>query len=127
MVDPAVIGAVGRVAAAAVQRSSAPVRAEGMTAKEWAEEIDERGGLLLGGLALAATSYAGAPWIVAVCAAAGAFIGLLPHESEHRRDVWRDWLRHRERVARLRITAAQARPRPTRARDHQHERSSRPL
>ncbi|MGA4951482.1 NACHT domain-containing protein [Streptomyces lydicamycinicus] len=50
MVDPAVIGAVGRVAAAVVQRSSAPVRAEGAVPDEWEEETDERGGLLLADL-----------------------------------------------------------------------------
>jgi hypothetical protein len=47
MVDPVVIGAVGRVAAAAVQRSSAPVRADAVVPDEWDEETDERGGLLL--------------------------------------------------------------------------------
>ncbi|MEV7071647.1 NACHT domain-containing protein [Streptomyces sp. NPDC093990] len=47
MVDPAVIGAVGRVAAAAVQRASAPVRDNGAGFDEWEEETDERGGLLL--------------------------------------------------------------------------------
>ncbi|MFF3713303.1 NACHT domain-containing protein [Streptomyces phaeochromogenes] len=50
MSDPAVIGAVGRVAAAAVQRSSAPVRAEGVAPDEWDEEADERAGLLLANL-----------------------------------------------------------------------------
>ncbi|MET9045280.1 NACHT domain-containing protein [Streptomyces sp. NPDC004362] len=50
MVDPVVIGAVGRVAAAAVQRSSAPVREGRVTPDEWEEETDERGGLLLTGL-----------------------------------------------------------------------------
>nr|WSZ16127.1 NACHT domain-containing protein [Streptomyces canus] len=47
MVDPVVIGAVGRVAAAAVQRSSAPVRSDAVVPDEWDEETDERGGLLL--------------------------------------------------------------------------------
>ncbi len=47
MVDPVVVGAVSRLAAAAVQRSAAPVRVEGPTVEEWEEEVDERGGLLL--------------------------------------------------------------------------------
>ncbi|MFJ2566573.1 hypothetical protein ACIO02_27190 [Streptomyces sp. NPDC087568] len=64
-----------------------------------------------GALALAATSYASVPgWPIVLAAVAGAMAGvlpaLLPQESEHRRDVWRDWLRHRERMARLRISAA---------------------
>ncbi|MFF0465726.1 hypothetical protein [Streptomyces mexicanus] len=64
-----------------------------------------------GALALTATSYAGAPgWTVMLGAVTGAVISvlpaLLPQESEHRRDVWRDWLRHRERMTRLRLTAA---------------------
>jgi hypothetical protein len=50
MVDPAVIGAVGRLAAAAVQRSSAPVRDNAAVVDEWSEETDERGGLLLNSL-----------------------------------------------------------------------------
>jgi hypothetical protein len=66
-----------------------------------------------GALALAAMSSAGAPgWSVVLAAVTGAVIGvlpaLLPQESAHRRDAWRDWLRHRERMARLRITAADA-------------------
>ncbi|MFI5689928.1 hypothetical protein [Streptomyces sp. NPDC051636] len=78
----------------------------------------------LGALALAAKYYVGmAGWTVAVSALAGAFISvlpaLLPQESEHRRDVWRDWLRHRERMARLRITAAEVRSGSARLRtDH---------
>ncbi|MCF3132433.1 hypothetical protein [Streptomyces olivochromogenes] len=77
-----------------------------------------------GGLALVTASYVGAPaWVLAVSAAAGAFIGVLPQESEHRRDVWRDWLRHRERMARLRITAAQAQPRASGVRGPREERA----
>ncbi|MFJ3310855.1 hypothetical protein ACIPSA_49570 [Streptomyces sp. NPDC086549] len=81
-----------------------------------------------GSLTLALTYYIGAPaWAVAVCAAVGTFLGvlpqLLPQESEHRRDVWRDWLRHRERMARLQITAAQAPPPSTGVGNDQHETS----
>ncbi|MFI0114982.1 NACHT domain-containing protein [Streptomyces globisporus] len=47
MVDPVVIGAVSRLAAAAVQRSAAPVRTDQPVRPEWDEETDERGGLLL--------------------------------------------------------------------------------
>ena len=50
MVEPAVIGAVGRLAAAAVQRSAAPAQVEDTARKEWEEESDERGGLLLADL-----------------------------------------------------------------------------
>ncbi|WP_445527496.1 hypothetical protein [Streptomyces cyslabdanicus] len=67
----------------------------------------------LGAAVLAARTYPGMGWGVALTAVAGAVIGalaaLLPQESEHRRDLWRDWLRHRERMARLRI-ATEARP-----------------
>ncbi|MFF0170207.1 hypothetical protein [Streptomyces prasinus] len=75
--------------------------------------------------ALAATSHAPG-WAVALAAVAGALASvlpaLLPQESAHRRDVWRDWLRHRERMARLRIAAA---PRPGTAalRNDHHEQS----
>ncbi|MGV9566062.1 hypothetical protein [Streptomyces sp. NPDC003480] len=41
--------------------------------------------------------------------------GLLPQESEHRRDVMRDYLRHRERMYRLRHE------RPSRARKRRTE------
>ncbi|MGW7256760.1 hypothetical protein [Streptomyces sp. NPDC054834] len=82
----------------------------------------------LGALALAAKYYVGIPgWAVVLSTLAGALIGvlpeLLPQESEHRRDVWRDWLRHRERMARLRITAAEARPAPPRPRNDHHVQS----
>ena len=79
-----------------------------------------------GGLALGTASYVGASaWVVAVCAVAAAFIAvlpqLLPQESEHRRDVWRDLLRHRERMARLRLATAQARPHAAATSNEQHE------
>lgn len=72
-----------------------------------------------GGLALATASYAGASvWAAAACTAVSTLIAilpqLLPQESEHRRDVWRDWLRHRERMTRLRLTASQTRSHATR-------------
>jgi hypothetical protein len=63
-----------------------------------------------GVLVLTAASYAGAPGLpLTLAAVTGAVISvlpaLLPQESAHRRDAWRDWLRHRERMARLRIAA----------------------
>lgn len=69
----------------------------------------------LGAIALAGKTYAGTPgWVAALIAAAGVVSGvlpaLLPQESEHRRDVWRDWLHHRERMARLRIATTDAHP-----------------
>ncbi|MFB7739825.1 hypothetical protein ACFC08_36930 [Streptomyces sp. NPDC056112] len=84
-----------------------------------------------GALALAATSYIGVPgWAVVLAAVAGAMASvlpaLLPQESEHRRDVWRDWLRHRERMARLRISAANSRPGTAGLRNDHHEQSGRP-
>lgn len=45
--EPVVIGAMGRIAAAVVQRSSAPVKSEVPSPAEWSEEADERGGLIL--------------------------------------------------------------------------------
>lgn len=45
--EPAVISAVGRVAAAVVTRSSAPVTGAAPERPEWSEEADERGGLIL--------------------------------------------------------------------------------
>ncbi|MFV5997653.1 hypothetical protein ACNPQM_35995 [Streptomyces sp. NPDC056231] len=82
----------------------------------------------LGVLALAAKAYAGVPgWVVALTTVAGVVIGvlpaLLPQESEHRRDVWRDWLRHRERMVRLRITAAEAHTGAARLGNDHHEQS----
>lgn len=67
----------------------------------------------LGALALAAKTFTGTPgWAAALIALAGVVSrvlpALLPQESEHRRDVWRDWLRHRERMARMRMTNAEA-------------------
>ncbi|MGJ3558663.1 hypothetical protein ACR6C2_05410 [Streptomyces sp. INA 01156] len=68
-----------------------------------------------GVLALAAKFSVGFPaWVVllgaaiggGVSTAASALPALLPQESKHRRDVWRDWLNHRERMARMRITPA---------------------
>ncbi|WP_331739499.1 hypothetical protein OG613_43825 (plasmid) [Streptomyces sp. NBC_00015] len=82
----------------------------------------------LGTLALAVKHYVGiSGWAVALTTVAGVFISvlptLLPQESEHRRDAWRDWLRHRERMARLRITAAGARPEAARLRNDHHVQS----
>ncbi|XUL89448.1 NACHT domain-containing protein [Streptomyces galilaeus] len=45
--EPAVLSAFGRVAAAVVQRSSAPVTGAVPERPEWDEETDERGGLVL--------------------------------------------------------------------------------
>ncbi|MFE2684465.1 hypothetical protein [Streptomyces mirabilis] len=59
-----------------------------------------------GGAASTALSVAGAPWWVVVIVggvsgAAAAVIGLaqilMPQESEHKRDLWLEVLRHRER------------------------------
>jgi hypothetical protein len=71
--------------------------------------------------------YIGFPgWIVALSIAAGA-VGvlpqLLPQESAHRRDVWRDWLRHRERMARLHLGTVEARHDAARLRTDHRERS----
>ncbi|MFI8242621.1 hypothetical protein ACIF83_36160 [Streptomyces sp. NPDC085866] len=71
-----------------------------------------------GALALVIKSSGGLPmWVVLLGAALGGGVStvarvlpaLLPQKSEHRRDVWRDWLHHRERMARLRITATASR------------------
>ncbi|MGW5063554.1 hypothetical protein ACWEQ2_40840 [Streptomyces sp. NPDC004096] len=63
-------------------------------------------GVIGGGAAVAVSAYVGAPWWVFLCSALCAVIAsvpaLLPQESEHRRDVMRDYLRHRERMYRLR-------------------------
>lgn len=45
--EPAVIGAFGRVAAAVVTRSAAPVTGAAPERPDWNEEADERGGLIL--------------------------------------------------------------------------------
>ncbi|MFB7324778.1 hypothetical protein ACFC0E_18600, partial [Streptomyces sp. NPDC056190] len=47
---------------------------------------------------------------LALLAVASVVPALLPQESKHRRDVWRDWLRHRERMARLRHKAVNPEP-----------------
>ncbi|MFH9732753.1 NACHT domain-containing protein [Streptomyces sp. NPDC017260] len=49
--EPAVIGAFGRVAAAVMTRSSAPVTGATPERPDWDEETDERGGLILKGTA----------------------------------------------------------------------------
>ncbi|MGW2749117.1 hypothetical protein [Streptomyces sp. NPDC001450] len=82
----------------------------------------------LGALTLAAKPYIGLPgWAVLLSAMVGIVISalpaLLPQESAHRRDVWRDLLRHRERMASLRINAAEARRAAARPRTGHRERS----
>ncbi|MEU5599940.1 hypothetical protein [Streptomyces sp. NPDC020298] len=82
-------------------------------------------------LAMAAKDCVGIPgWAVALSTAAGVVVSalpaLLPQESEHRRDAWRDWLRHRERMARLRITTADLQPGTARLRNDHQEQSGRP-
>ncbi|MEV5879966.1 hypothetical protein AB0L75_38305 [Streptomyces sp. NPDC052101] len=80
-----------------------------------------------GGLTLALMYCTGAPLggVATVGATVSTVVGalpqLLPQESEHRRDVWRDLLLHRERMARLRINAAQARLRTTGGRPDRNE------
>lgn len=82
----------------------------------------------LGAAVLAARTYPGMGWGVALTAVAGAVIGalaaLLPQESEHRRDVWRDWLRQgADGASADRYRSAPRRPRPA----HDHEPSGRSL
>ncbi|MGW6927519.1 hypothetical protein ACWGA9_40725 [Streptomyces sp. NPDC054950] len=81
--------------------------------------------LSFGALALVARASVGVPaWVVVLSTAIGGAVSalltavtsvlpaLLPQESEHRRDAWRDWLKHRERMARLHIAATDASSRP---------------
>ncbi|MFB7112762.1 hypothetical protein [Streptomyces sp. NPDC056291] len=63
-----------------------------------------------GALALAAKFSSAPGWALALLAVASVVPALLPQESKHRRDVWRDWLRHRERMARLRHKAVNPEP-----------------
>ncbi|WP_329167549.1 hypothetical protein OHB49_45395 (plasmid) [Streptomyces sp. NBC_01717] len=87
-----------------------------MTARQAARRLITRTAPPVGlaGLALAAKTYADVSgWVALLITVVGVVIGalpaLLPQESEHRRDAWRDWLRHRERMARLRIGVHAAR------------------
>ncbi|PSK70911.1 hypothetical protein C6W96_19865 [Streptomyces sp. CS149] len=57
-------------------------------------------GLALGGVATSWPWAFGAPWWV--IAIGLSLTVLLPQESAHRRDVYRDALRHRERMVELR-------------------------
>ncbi|MFF4145972.1 hypothetical protein ACFY0A_32495 [Streptomyces sp. NPDC001698] len=63
-------------------------------------------GVIGGGAAVGISVYVSAPWWAFLCSALCAVIAgvaaLLPQESEHRRDMVRDYLRHRERMYRLR-------------------------
>ncbi|GAA3800861.1 hypothetical protein GCM10022403_038910 [Streptomyces coacervatus] len=63
-------------------------------------------GMLGGGAAVSVSAYLGAPWWVFLCSVLCTGIAsvpaVLPQESEHRRDVLREFLRHRERMYRLR-------------------------
>lgn len=59
-------------------------------------------GVVGGGAVLGASVLAGAPWwVLLVTLALGTLPSVLPQESEHRRDVFRDLLRHRERMVRI--------------------------
>ncbi|MEV6949561.1 hypothetical protein AB0N07_48230 [Streptomyces sp. NPDC051172] len=59
-----------------------------------------------GGVAVGGAAYLGASWWVflcsVLCTAIAGVPAVLPQESEHRRDVMREFLRHRERMYRLR-------------------------
>ncbi|MET8810235.1 hypothetical protein [Streptomyces sp. NPDC004546] len=63
-------------------------------------------GVVGGGAAAGVSACLGAPWWMALCSVVCVVIAvlpaLLPQESEHRRDVIREFLRHRERMYRLR-------------------------
>lgn len=63
-------------------------------------------GVIGGGSAVGVSAYVGAPWWVflcsVLCVAIASVPAFLPQESEHRRDVMRDYLRHRERMYQLR-------------------------
>ena len=58
------------------------------------------------GLPPGGAAYLGAPWWVflctVLCTAIAGVPAVLSQESEHRRDVLREFLRHRERMYRLR-------------------------
>ncbi|MFE6555066.1 hypothetical protein ACWEQ2_38325 [Streptomyces sp. NPDC004096] len=60
-------------------------------------------GLVGGGAALGLSAIVHAPWWVYL---GGALVALLPatlpQESEHRRDFYRDYFRHREQMVRIR-------------------------
>lgn len=73
-----------------------------MNGRQWAMPA-RVAGLVGGGAVFGVSAFAGAPWWVLLGALAlGTLPSVLPQESEHRRDIFRDYLRHRERMARLR-------------------------
>ncbi|MFI2207432.1 hypothetical protein ACH47Z_43605 [Streptomyces sp. NPDC020192] len=50
------------------------------------------------GIAIGGSAVAGALWYVTVfLALCGVIASAMPQQSQHRRDVWRDWLSYRER------------------------------
>lgn len=50
------------------------------------------------GIAIGGSAFGGSPWYVTVfITVCGVIVSVVPQESQHRRDVWRDWLSYRER------------------------------
>ncbi|MFD4977239.1 hypothetical protein [Streptomyces sp. NPDC058424] len=65
-------------------------------------------GLVGGGAALGFSAFVHAPWWVYLGVALVALVpAVLPQESEHRRDFYRDYFRHREQMVRIRQGAAE--------------------
>ncbi|MGW7256748.1 hypothetical protein [Streptomyces sp. NPDC054834] len=60
-------------------------------------------GLVGGGAALGLSAFVHAPWWVYLGGVLLALVpAALPQESEHRRDFYRDYFRHREQMVRIR-------------------------
>ncbi|MCX5055065.1 hypothetical protein [Streptomyces sp. NBC_00474] len=87
-------------------RTAPPAHGQPRTRRRAARVPVRATGMLGGGAAVGVSAYLGAPWWVFLCSvlcmAIASVPAVLPQESEHRRDVMREFLRHRERMYRLR-------------------------
>ncbi|MER5915872.1 hypothetical protein ABT124_37025 [Streptomyces sp. NPDC001982] len=87
-------------------RTARPAPGHPITRRRAAGVPVRAAGVVGGGAAFGVSAYLGAPWWAflgsVLCAAMASLPAVLPQESEHRRDVIREFLRHRERMYRLR-------------------------
>ncbi|MDU9001706.1 hypothetical protein [Streptomyces mirabilis] len=87
-------------------RTTPPAHGHPIARRRTARVPVRAAGAVGGGAALGFSAYLGAPWWAFLCSVLCAAIAIvpavLPQESEHRRDVIREFLRHRERMYRLR-------------------------
>jgi hypothetical protein len=79
-------------------------------------------GQVSGGAALGVSAFVHAPWWVYLSGVLLALVpATLPQESEHRRDFYRDYFRHREQMVRIRQRSHRLVGRSTRGDSHKPE------